>query len=150
MSPTKPTSINVRISPETQVFIEQLKTVMDRHHGELLAEAGIRRYSGKITDASALHIAVELALSQLDPDHVRRHPLPSEGPGHLEIANKGEIVAELTDLKIRLNEIVNAISHNLVTVLDHPPPKAWLEFEEHDRTVQADGKILDPAGENKK
>lgn len=105
----------IRMAPGTMALWDNLRNVVERLNAT--AVEGLpsgRRHMGKLTNAELLHTAVDTALTALDPDHLRRHPLPLvSGAENMMDADDAEILLEMESLEERLHTLRVAIRQRL-------------------------------------
>ena len=97
---------HVRISPGSMFLIDNLRNVMSNLHLEVVDDTPLtRRDLPRPTNAEVLHVALDTALLTLDPDHIKREPLPSPCAEGLAEADDGELVMELLAIEERASRV---------------------------------------------
>ena len=97
----------VRVHPSSGWLWDNLRNLVERIDVDTLKSLGLsqRTYRGRVTDSALLDFAVDTALASLDPDHVKRNPMPGEQVDGLSAATFDELIDELLTLELRMREV---------------------------------------------
>ena len=89
---------------------------LHRRQSEIEEKIGVRRFvEGKLTNSAVLDVALDIAMTALDPGHAERNPVPPGPPPHLELteATNDELLRELLDVETRLQRLRAALAERL-------------------------------------